>query len=223
MIEIARARSGAALLKKNDRFLGSAYDPAREGEAWADRAERQLSAFPGATQGFAPIAMVLGLGSGYGALALARRIGFERVLILEPDVDVVKAAATLPGLSEIARARIACGEDPEAALGAPDVLRALRGPICLLANGSAVDANPAWHRRAQELLIGRRPFAFRWALRARPEVAAALDGEALDRWLEPPEGAAEPLVSINTIEACLRLDAIGREAMIWRALGEFVA
>lgn len=220
MIEFTRARSGASLLRKDGRFLGSAYDPVREGEGWAERAELKLSSMgcAGAT------AVVLGLGSGYGVDSLMRRLGGPRVVVLEPDADVVAGVKTLidEGNADLARldfSRIACGAVAEAAMDAAFVLGALRGPFTVFTTGASADADLAWHRRAVELLLAREPSAFLWALKDRPSLAAVLDFNQTQ--FDGPQ--RDRLVSVKTIAAALRPDASGREVLIWRALEEMTA
>ena len=209
MIERIRAKSGAASIKLNGRHLGSAYDPVREAREWAERAAGAIR--PG------DVCVVLGIGSGYPMAALQELRGAERTVALEPSSDLLAAvranAEAETALRNLNFARVACAPSPEEAIAiaASDIGDA---PFRVLRHSPSFDAAPDWHGRAEALLLAREPWAFEAAVQNKPDLREILgpDFALADR--------SERLVSIRTVARRLLPGASGREAALWRALGE---
>jgi hypothetical protein len=211
MIDVVRARSGAEVLIANGRYLASPYDPVREGDAWAARAARGLASGAGA--------IALGFGSGYGPLALQRLIGSERLAILEASQDAVARGQGMAALGDFDFTRVAAAQTPDGALACLAAQAVATRRFSIVAFGPSMDACPSWYRRARALLTAREPEAFLRALELRPGLRDALELEKLNEALDRPCG----LVSVQSIARLLRKDACGREAAVWRALGELAS
>ena len=84
MIEIETAKTGQPVLKKNGRLLSSAFQPAQEACAWADRQLKDAKPDE--------LILVLGIGSGHHVAELLGRRPEGSVTVVECDAELARRA-----------------------------------------------------------------------------------------------------------------------------------
>jgi hypothetical protein len=216
LIEIEKARSGHAVIRKNGRLLGSSIDPLKEAKAWAEKASPQLEP---SVAGF-----VLGAGSGYHVAALAVLSPSSPLIVVEPDHEVLREAARLGEWPSHVQAVCAItdvggqGSDVAAEhwLAHPAVRDGLGGRFAILKHGPSCVMEPASFNAVEALLLAREKVAWLKQLKLRPGLCALLDPDAIKNL-----GAAP--VSIKTLQSLFKSETeCTRERRIWKILEELV-
>lgn len=214
MITIEASRTGVPVLKKDDRWLGSSIDPAREAQSWAERAHAM-------SRGGETL-VVLGLGSGHHVSELYKLRSRQSVVVIENDREVIDGVLRIG--REIER-EDALQIRPTDIICAPEWMnlidherfRDLLGGVYRLATYGPSAQNDGYFKHVERLLLGRDKLSFLLLLKTRPELLAILNTKAIDQI------AADEAISIKTLRRVFSPRAVAsRERRLWRLLEELV-
>ncbi len=230
MIDVEISRSGHSVLRKDGRLLASSIDPIREANTWVDSI-----LIDGA--GDAPRILVFGLGSGYHIVELLKRCSGRTVFVLESDAEIAGQARGLN--PEVSQAIICTESNPNKLFDLPSVRIFLKGHFRIAKHGPSCITDPSFYDRAASILLARDRAGFFLQLRDRPELFQALqsnDLETLGSHLRSTASSStasksttmkSDAISIKTVLSLLQPvsgkgETVGREALLWRALGELI-
>jgi hypothetical protein len=206
LIEISVARTGASVLKRDGRFLASAFDPIQEAAKWAEQVHKEVATDAAV--------IVVGVGSGYHVAALKSLRPKCEILALDNSPEVVSQALKIcPALL------------PNDVLVEPDWLKLPNharfcdvacGVYGVANHGPSLQIDPAYFTAVDRLLRGRDKLSFLVLLKARPELLASLDPQEIS-------AIGEEAVSIKTIRRLFSpAGSASRERRLWRVLEELV-
>lgn len=206
MISIEVAKSGHKVLRANGRLLSSVFDPIKEASSWVDGVVRSADA--------RETIVVLGAGSGYHIVELAHRRPGQPILVVDCDDKIVEAARSI--CKELNSLSIVCEPDITKLTQHGLVADCLGGFFRTFTHGASAQIYPDYYRGVEALFLGRDLKSFLIQLKARPELHALLNSEAITR-LE------NETVSIKTIQKLFTPEADrSMERRMWRVLEELV-
>lgn len=200
-----KARNGQPILSVNGVHLCSTFDPTREAEKWADR---QVELTTDTT------VILLGLGCGYHAQAIASRIN-ERVVVLEESSPLSmwfyrNAERQFPHLSIHKITGEILSEKSR------QIFRMIGSPYTVLVNPYSMNLNPQVYSSWYRFLLGRNSEGLAQQLNLRPEQRPFFD-------LNLHDGNEEKEFSIIDIRQKIERERLSSfETGIWQALGELV-
>ena len=206
MITFETARNGQLILKKDGRFLGSSFDPAKEARLWAERA----------VQGGHPEEglIVLGLGSGYHVAELIA-LTPKPVLVIDSDQAIADGVKEI--VPSIPAAQILIESDWTRLIERTRFRDAVTRPYRVVTFGPSAQIDSEYFRAVEHLLIARDRAFFLLQLKIRPELCAQLDPEAI-------LALSDELVSIKSMAKMFSKSSVhSRERRLWRALEELIA
>jgi hypothetical protein len=209
MIESAHAKNGSLIYLKDGKFLASSFDPQKEAETWWKNCQKQTK--------YARTLFVFGLGCGYHIEVLLRQIPETKIIVVEPDQELVSLFQSNPLKSD--RFEIVCEQDWRRLFQHSSVGSAVQDKYAVLLHPASFGLESDFFGNAYKFLLARSVEGLFALLKHRPDILSEMDEAKLSDLAR----SGTP-VTIHTLTKTMKSTSfLNDNRRLWKVLEELIA
>ncbi len=207
MIETAQAKNGSLIHLKDGKYLASSFDPQKEAEAWYKNSNQRTK--------YARTVFVLGLGSGYHIRVLTRELPQTKIVVIEPDHELVKSYQAANSEELV----IVCEQDWRRLFQHSSVSSGVQDKYAALLHPPSLSVEKDYFSNTYKFLLARSVEGLFALLKTRPDLLSELDEVKLADLARSSEA-----VTIRTLTNAMKSTTyLNENRRIWKVLEDLLA